>query len=723
MAGMMPSAGTFAEEILTVQAARGKTVTPAAGVISIPYTRADVLVDNGVAKQRYLQVLHNHSATNQGFAFTLPLAPDTTITHFNLWDQGQRYVGAIEERVRAEDVYKEVTGDEAPELRRDPGLVRQTGNVYEMRVFPIQPGEDKQVELFSHRRLGMEAGQFVLNLPLAQMTQPRDPRHGVVISAVTEVSVLLRDELPITAVQVDGGEFQEERLDDHQRLLRLRRDTQVPADLKIRYTVAVPTGGAITPWTVNVDNEQYFLLRVLQPAQPVAATNEPGRRFYMAVWKPIRPEAAASINNDELAAMRDMALEMTAFLTLRVLNPNDTFQGAYRSSPTGIGREMLPSAATTNFYRVADFEKAFGEAFGLAKRAANKSAAPTPDVVKHLTDALDDRDCRFIYLFLGGLTDPETRTLAQLVEQHRDRDFILVTEAAHLPAALQDQTNVSHFSLHNGWTAIRHKLAKARTVLPEAEAGFDDLFTGMGTPLNSLTKFWEKLPNLGRQLSSLQTKGAVQLRDVQIFQGGLSAFFARPGQTASPGKLGVVWLSGRYDGTGDVEFDLELPDRMDLFGRGNQHPQTSRLTGRATLQTRDGGERWVGALHVRQVAEMLGAEMRLLRVQPRGRRQMVNTDPAAREARLAELRREVVRLSRTFGFISSETAFIALPPELLRKYGLTPQEMTAQQSYNANPARIVPEPAVWQLAVIGLLLLTIISWVRRQWQRTTGPSE
>jgi hypothetical protein len=98
---------------------------------------------------------------------------------------------------------------------------------------------------------------------------------------------------------------------------------------------------------------------------------------------------------------------------------------------------------------------------------------------------------------------------------------------------------------------------------------------------------------------------------------------------------------------------------------------------------------------------------------------MVNTDPAARETRLTQLRREVVRLSRTFGFISSETAFIALPPDLQRKYGITPQETSAQQSYTPCPVGIVPEPAAWQLAVIGFAVLASIAWSRRRrlWQR------
>jgi hypothetical protein len=251
------------------------------------------------------------------------------------------------------------------------------------------------------------------------------------------------------------------------------------------------------------------------------------------------------------------------------------------------------------------------------------------------------------------------------------------------------------------------------------EAAFGDLFASFALPAGALTQFWEKLPNYGRQWPTLQTKGTVELRDVQVFLGNSSRSDGGWARTPSAGELGVVWLSGWYVGSGAVQFELAMPNRMVLFASSKQPLQTFRLAGQTTLQPRDAGERWVGALHARQVAEMLGAEMRLLQARPTGRRQMVNTDPAARETRLTQLRREVVRLSRTFGFISSETAFIALPPDLQRKYGITPQETSAQQSYTPCPVGIVPEPAAWQLAVIGFAVLASIAWSRRRrlWQR------
>jgi hypothetical protein len=301
-----------------------------------------------------------------------------------------------------------------------------------------------------------------------------------------------------------------------------------------------------------------------------------------------------------------------------------------------------------------------------------------------------------------------------MMERYRDRSFIFVTETDRLSSLLQQQPNASHYSLHRGWIVVRHKTGAPRQVLSVADAAFGDLLGGLGLPTGALPRLWEKLPNLGRQCPTLKTTGPVELRDVQVFSGGEHAGWKE--ERAIPaGEIGVVWLSGRYVGTGRVRFDLEMGNRLDLFSRSSQRPQTLRLSGQTTLKQQGAGERWVGALHARQLAETMGGEMQLLRTPPSGRRQMVSTDQATRAARLAELRREIVRLSRAFGFISSETAFIALPPELQRKYGLTPEKTAAQQSYNPNAPSIVPEPSVLQLTLISIVILTgAVLWRRRR---------
>jgi hypothetical protein len=77
------------------------------------------------------------------------------------------------------------------------------------------------------------------------------------------------------------------------------------------------------------------------------------------------------------------------------------------------------------------------------------------------------------------------------------------------------------------------------------------------------------------------------------------------------------------------------------------------------------------------------------------------------DEKLDDLRKQIVELSRNFSFICPETAFIALPPELQRKYGITPQEYEAQQMYNFESMSSggTPEPSEWALILLSVGLL------------------
>lgn len=711
------TAGTFYEEITTVQAHGGKIVS-SNETVSIPYTRVDVAVENGIAMTRFLQVYHNLSQSNQGYAFTMPLLPDTTITHFNLWDMGKRYVGAIEERPRAEEVYKKITGDETPELRRDPGIVRQSGNIYEMRVFPIQPGEDKQIELFSHRRLGMERGQFMLAIPLTQLTKLRGARHGGGGSEETDVSVVLQDELPIKSVTTTGGVFSERVIDAGHRVLTLHMGSEPVGDIEIRYELGLSGDSAVLPMTHEQDGQRFFLLRVLSrsPAQRAAtpAPQASGRAFYMGVW---RPETIRVTSDNEDEQVEGMELEFLAFMTLAVLDPSDTFHGSYWP-PHVEGSKVPPelfqvSVATKRRYPVSKAEEALGEAFGALRLAAqDKKTEPAPvDVVQHLRDALQDRNCRLVYLFLGKLPSKPLVALEAIARANADRDFVLITKDDSLPAGLSRLENVSHYSLQGGWRVTRPVLKSPTVRIIEIEEQSLNEITGfVGLPSAALSHLWERLPNFGTAMPTMRATGDVQVDDVMAFCGTNAA--------AVPGQLGVLWLSGDYKGSGSLNLELRMPrGRFEFATTTNETPVNIRVAAR--LDSAGRRSQLVGAFHARRLADNLNSRIAFLSEISRGRSRVrvSSVTDAERAQKIAALRHEVARLSKAFSFISSETAFIALPPDLQERYGFTPQVYAAQQYYHVEETpQIIPEPAVWQLAALGLGLLASYFWLRHKWQ-------
>ena len=48
-----------------------------------------------------------------------------------------------------------------------------------------------------------------MDVPVADIAIPRDPRHGAVASGVVEVSIYIQDELPIRSATVAGAAMKE----------------------------------------------------------------------------------------------------------------------------------------------------------------------------------------------------------------------------------------------------------------------------------------------------------------------------------------------------------------------------------------------------------------------------------------------------------------------------------------------------------------------------------
>jgi len=414
-----PIKGTFFEKILTVQEEKLRLPEASHGKISIPYTRVDVAIDNGIAITRLIQVYHNHGTTNEGFAFSMPITRDTAITQFCLWDQGKRYVGAIEERTKAENAYNEITGDEAPTMNKDPGLVRQTGNRYEMRVFPILPGENKQIELISHQRLSMNHGKFFLNLPFNTISQPNDPRHGSVECQRTEVSICLKDNLPVEEVTITGIGMKERRLDDHRRLYTQNFSRGKITDALFEYQVRLDNPSSVVPLTFSQGNDHFFSMRIISRT-PESYPNSsrpslaPQREhsFYIGVWR----DKSEEVNLDEVfdfADGRAMSREVLASLTLMALDHNSRFHASY-IPPTihveGYLRETLTKAflkkyiVTDKKHQVNEFWDVFEDL--LERPSINNTRRSFDEVVQHLNDAIGKDDCEIACLFLGNLTKP-----------------------------------------------------------------------------------------------------------------------------------------------------------------------------------------------------------------------------------------------------------------------------------------------------------------------------
>ena len=109
----------------------------------------NVRIDDGHATATYRHVFQNESAARVEGNYRLLVGEGATATGFAYYNGQDKIVGEIFERDAARQVYDAIKG-----LRRDPGLLEQAGEgAFSFHVFPIEPAENKRVEVTTSRWL------------------------------------------------------------------------------------------------------------------------------------------------------------------------------------------------------------------------------------------------------------------------------------------------------------------------------------------------------------------------------------------------------------------------------------------------------------------------------------------------------------------------------------------------------------------------------------------
>ena len=751
------------KKILTVQESKIdkgklKAATTGGATISIPYTRVDVVIRNGIAFTRLLQIYHNHGTKNEGYAFSLPTTLDTHISQFNIWDRGERYVGAIEERTKAEDTYRSITGDETPAMNVDPGLVRKTLNRFEMRVFPIYPGEFKQIELMTHERIELKGDSLTLKLPLEALLTSSDARHKNIASAKTEITVRIADDLPIEKVVFEGHRPKEVKRGAHLSNHTLLLNAQNIADLVVAYQLKTPTTPSVAQMTFEENGEQFFALRLIKPIDPAelkSRMEEAGKEArelhkyigaiegtdpivvpkastpptYFAVWR-------NPVENKSQNELQVFDLEFAGHRTFTRLSSKGFFHASWLAGDLeGRGKkaDSLLTVTTDQPYPNTLWMLPLSRGMQEARRAisANKGSGTKErqkktmtfdqhfeKVLGHLDTAIKKDQTKRAFLFLDELGKSRFDILAKRIKKASEVIFLLVTKESILPQSMHDLTNVSIFSLRDGWIVNRHFHEKKNLLTSSEE---QQMFAGIGVPLHTsiLQELWNRLPDIDPQTPQWQTEGDIQLSSVYYTNAnhfGAMRGFQNGRIRNEESSQSLLWLVGRYTGSGSGTIRLQYPytnlPMMGGFGAMASMP-TDSLEVAVDLTEAADGLRFVGSFVGSAQAAEIDAKIR----SRSGRNRFLSDekkDPKT-EKELKELRKEIVALSRRFSFISNETAFIALPEKLRNEHGIEAQRYEMGQLYgspNDIHAEAVPEPGTILLlatALTGLLLMYLHS--------------
>jgi Ca-activated chloride channel family protein len=143
---------------------------PDAAVLSLAEMKVDILIDNGDARIRIVQIFANHTDHIEEGTYVFALPDRSTVSDFAVWDGPVRIPAVILERKRAEEVY-----DQARMQAIDPGLLQmgerddsdpKRTSTFSAKIVPIPAWGTKRLELEYHQKLTVSDWKQFFALPL-----------------------------------------------------------------------------------------------------------------------------------------------------------------------------------------------------------------------------------------------------------------------------------------------------------------------------------------------------------------------------------------------------------------------------------------------------------------------------------------------------------------------------------------------------------------------------
>jgi len=141
--------------------------------LSLSVMNVEILIDNGRATVKVLQIFENHTAQTLEGKYVFALPNKSSIADFAVWDNDLRIPGVMMERRRANRIYESIKAKQI-----DPGILQTTDSTesasgFSAKIFPINSFGTKRLEMEYTEDLTVE------NL-ISHFTFPLKPSYGEV---------------------------------------------------------------------------------------------------------------------------------------------------------------------------------------------------------------------------------------------------------------------------------------------------------------------------------------------------------------------------------------------------------------------------------------------------------------------------------------------------------------------------------------------------------------
>ena len=111
--------------------------------LSLRKYNVDVYIEDGVARTTIDQTFFNHNPWNTEGTFYFPLPQDASVARLAMYVFGELNEGGMVTRQRGQEIYTDILYQ-----RRDPALLEMMeGNMFKMRIFPLEGRQEKRIFL------------------------------------------------------------------------------------------------------------------------------------------------------------------------------------------------------------------------------------------------------------------------------------------------------------------------------------------------------------------------------------------------------------------------------------------------------------------------------------------------------------------------------------------------------------------------------------------------
>ncbi len=129
--------------------------------LSLRKVHVDVHIEDGFARTTIDQTYFNHATWRMEGTFYFPLPADASLSRLAMYVGEIRMEGGMTERDRARDVFEQIVT-----RKKDPALLEWVdGSTFKMRVFPLEPREEKRIVISYVQRLETLYGETRYRFP------------------------------------------------------------------------------------------------------------------------------------------------------------------------------------------------------------------------------------------------------------------------------------------------------------------------------------------------------------------------------------------------------------------------------------------------------------------------------------------------------------------------------------------------------------------------------